>query len=123
MNAETELLRIKRAYDAPAGDDGERILVDRLWPRGIRKENLQIKGWWKELAPSSELRKWFAHIPERFPEFREQYLKELSGSEEAAARREEIRALLAEGKTVTLLCAAKDPEHNNAVVLREWILQ
>lgn len=122
MDTITELLRIKRAYEAPAEDDGERILVDRLWPRGIKKENLQIAGWWKELAPSSDLRKWFAHIPERFPEFKERYLGELSTSEEAAARREEIRTMLAEGKAVTLLYGAKDPEHNNAVVLREWIL-
>ena len=113
-------LKIKRAYDAPAGADGERILVDRLWPRGIKKESLQASRWDKEVAPSSELRKWFVHDVEKFPEFAKRYTEELNANPAAAALSEHCRQALQE-HDVTLLFGAKDAEHNQAVVLREWI--
>lgn len=109
------MIRLKRAYDPPSDDDGERYLVDRLWPRGVRKDDLQIDGWLKDAAPSADLRKWFGHDPEKWPEVRERYRRELEERPEAwqplldAARR----------GTVTLVYAARDVEHNNAVVLRE----
>ena len=81
-------IRIKRVYDAPAGDDGYRVLVDRLWPRGISKERAVLDDWWKDIAPSPELRKWFGHEPERFAEFAEKYRAELSTGTAAPARSE-----------------------------------
>jgi uncharacterized protein YeaO (DUF488 family) len=109
------MIKIKRAYDAPDTGDGRRVLVDRLWPRGLAKEKAHIDEWQKELAPSAELRTWFGHDPEKWQEFRRRYNDELS------AHRELLESLKKEGKreTVTLLFAAKDGEHNNAVVLKE----
>lgn len=113
------MLKVKRAYDKPATDNGTRILVDGLWPRGINKSEAGISEWIKELAPSAELRRWFGHEPGKFPEFRRKYIEELSAPEKAS-RLKRI-AKLAEDKTVTLIYGARDTEHNNAVVLAELI--
>jgi uncharacterized protein YeaO (DUF488 family) len=109
------MVRIKRVYDEPATEDGIRILVDRLWPRGIAKDMARIDEWLKEIAPSDELRKWFGHDPARWEEFRERYRRELEAKAEIL---DGLRKLAGEG-TVTLLFAAKDEEHNNALVLKE----
>ena len=103
--------RIKRVYEKPAGTDGLRVLVDRLWPRGLKKTDAKIDLWMKEVAPSTELRRWFGHEPERFTEFKRRYRKELSKEAFAELRK------LGRGKTVTLLYGAKDPEMNQAAVL------
>ena len=110
-------IALKRAYDKPARGDGIRVLVDRLWPRGIKKEDLRLDTWAKALAPSTDLRKWFAHDEAKWPEFRKRYRAELA----AAGATEIIRGLLASAKrvkTVTLLYGAKDQKHNEAVILR-----
>ena len=103
--------RIKRVYEKPASTDGMRVLVDRLWPRGLKKTDAKIDLWMKEVAPSAELRKWFGHEPERFAEFKRRYKKELSKDAFAELR------ILGRGKSVTLLYGAKDPEMNQAAVL------
>lgn len=105
---------LKRAYESAASTDGKRVLVDRLWPRGVTKERAAIDLWLKEVAPSTELRKWFAHDPAKWHEFAKRYKAELSGSEPLA----ELRALADEGD-ITLVYAAKDQEHNEARVLKE----
>ena len=114
-------IRLKRAYDPAARSDGPRILVDRIWPRGVAKEDADIAHWLKGLAPSTELRKWFGHDPDKWSEFCDRYLKELN-SDEAADDLETLRKILDEHKRITLVFAAKDTEHNNAVVLRNYIL-
>ncbi|WP_221056355.1 DUF488 domain-containing protein [Methanoculleus chikugoensis] len=111
------MLRTKRIYEEPSVDDGIRILVDRLWPRGLSKEKAEIDRWEKDLAPTSELRKWFGHDPAKWDEFLRRYRAELEGKEEELAR---LRQEASEG-TVTLLYAAKDEEHNNAVALKRYI--
>jgi uncharacterized protein YeaO (DUF488 family) len=111
-------LRLKRAYDPVSPDDGERYLVDRLWPRGVKKEALALTAWLKEIAPSDELRRWFGHDPARWPEFRRRYLAELKAK---AAALQPLRAALKRGP-VTLVYSAHDEAHNQAVVLREWLL-
>ncbi|MBV8087206.1 MAG: DUF488 family protein [Chloroflexi bacterium] len=110
-------IRIKRIYDEPAEDDGHRVLVDRLWPRGIRREEAHVDEWLKLVAPSDELRKWFNHKVERWPEFRERYLAEL----ETAEQQRQLQRLrdLARWQPLTLLYGARDAEHNQAVVLLE----
>lgn len=110
-------VRIKRIYEAP-GEDGERVLVDRLWPRGVAKDAARIDQWLKDLAPSDALRVWFGHDPSRWGEFRRRYRREL------AAHRGQIQALrrLARQRPLTLLYSARDPRHNQAVVLRAVIL-
>ncbi len=113
------MVRIKRAYEPPAPTDGRRVLVDRLWPRGLKKEDASLDDWAKALAPSDELRRWFAHEPAKFDEFAARYLAELSGEEARAKLRELERQ--AKTETVTLVFAAKDEAHNNAVVLRELL--
>lgn len=116
MRMETEI-RLKRAYDAPQKSDGFRILVDRLWPRGVSKERLAADVWARDLAPSNDLRKWFGHDPEKWAEFRKRYREELTQTH--ASQR--IRGLLdaaKRSKTITLLYGAKDEQHNEAVVLR-----
>jgi uncharacterized protein YeaO (DUF488 family) len=110
-------VRLKRAYDAPEHADGYRVLVDRLWPRGVSKEEAQLDEWARELAPSAELRKWFGHDPERFDEFRRRYIEELEAHDE---KLRELRRR-ARGETVTLVYAARDTEHNDAVVLAELL--
>jgi uncharacterized protein YeaO (DUF488 family) len=112
-------LKLKRVYEKPGASDGVRILVDRLWPRGVSKSNAKVDQWLKELAPSHELRKWFGHRPDRWKEFRTRYRRELASPE----RREMMAQLrqLASRKRVTLLFAAKDPEHCNATVLADLL--
>jgi len=110
-------VRIKRVYFEPAEEDGERILVDRLWPRGLTKEKASVDLWLKEIAPSNELRKWFGHDPTRWPEFKRKYIEELKASSEPL---EQLRQEATQG-TITLLYAARDEEHNEAVVLEELL--
>lgn len=110
-------MKIKRAYAPAEAADGYRILVDRLWPRGISKEKAKIDLWLKSVAPSNELRKWFGHDPERFAEFDRRYRAELA--ENGAL--DELRAVLREHPDATLLFAAHDEAHNNAVVLKELL--
>ena len=109
------MIHTKRIYDLPSKDDGKRILVDRLWPRGLSKEVAEIDEWIKEIAPSDELRKWFGHDPARWQEFRNKYKDELRAKRELIAKLK----LESKEKTVTLLYASKDIEHNNAIVLKE----
>lgn len=111
-------VRIKRAYESPSPRDGTRILVDRLWPRGVRKADAAISQWMKEIAPSNELRKWFAHDPERWDEFRRRYRAELTKNRELLG---ELRSLAKRGP-LTLVYSAHDEAHNQAVVLREALL-
>lgn len=113
-------LKIKRIYLPPAEDDGARILVDRLWPRGISKGKAQLTEWCKSVSPSNELRKWFGHDPEKFAEFKNRYVAELKANPDTAEFKNRIAELLKNGN-VTLLYGAKDEEHNNAVVLKEWL--
>jgi uncharacterized protein YeaO (DUF488 family) len=110
-------IKLKRAYERPDLDDGTRILVDRLWPRGIKKADAEIDRWLRDIAPSAELRRWFAHRPERWPEFRRRYLIELQERPEVI---EEIRKAVRRGP-VTLVYAARDEAHNDAVVLKELL--
>lgn len=110
-------VRTKRIYDDAERDDGHRVLIDHIWPRGVSKERARLDEWARELAPSGELRKWFDHVPERFPEFRDRYRRELG---EHAERVEDLRRLAGEGP-LTVLYAARDVEHNNAVVLAELL--
>lgn len=111
------MIRLKRIYDPPSRGDGRRILVDRLWPRGVKKDEAQIDEWFKDIAPSDALRRWFGHDPDKWPAFKLKYQKELK------ARGELIRRIRSESRsgTVTFLFAAKDAEHNNAVVLKEQV--
>ena len=111
------MIKIKRAYAPAEETDGYRILVDRLWPRGISKEKAKIDLWLKSVAPSSDLRKWFGHVPERFSEFTKRYKAELAES----GALDDLRKVLSEHPDATLLFAAHDEEHNNAVVLKELL--
>jgi uncharacterized protein YeaO (DUF488 family) len=110
-------VRLKRAYDAPAAGDGKRILIDRLWPRGVKKTNAAIDEWMKEVAPSTALRKWFRHDPARWEEFRRRYLKELH---QHPKQLERLRTFAWHGP-VTLVFSAHDESHNDAVVLRDLL--
>jgi uncharacterized protein YeaO (DUF488 family) len=111
------MIKLKRIYDPVSPDDGKRILIDRLWPRGIRKEDARIDEWLRDIAPSAQLRKWFSHEPSKWAEFKKRYREELKDKRELI---DKLRSE-AEKKTLTLLYAAKDREHNNAVVLKEVI--
>ncbi len=113
------MVKIKRVYDPVSADDGKRVLIDRLWPRGITKEKAHVDEWMKEIAPSTGLRIWFSHDPAKWQEFRKRYRKEL---EDHAALLEKLRAEAKKG-TVTLVFASKDVEHVNAVVLKELLEQ
>lgn len=110
-------IKVKRVYEPPARSDGCRILVDRIWPRGLSKQTAKLDAWIKEVAPSAELRKWFGHDPSKWAAFKHKYFRELDQQESVAQR------LLNEcsGHTVTLLFAAKDGDHNNAVALKEYL--
>ena len=110
-------LQLKRIYEPPAKQDGYRILVDRLWPRGLTKQKAAIDLWLKEIAPSTELRKWFGHDPGKWKEFQQKYLKELKENKEAVAvLKDHLKK-----ETVTLLYAAKDEEHNEARVISAFV--
>jgi uncharacterized protein YeaO (DUF488 family) len=111
-------VHLKRAYEAPSSADGVRILVDRLWPRGVRKSDAAIDRWMKEIAPSTELRRWFGHDPKRWDEFRHRYRIELSRHEDLL---NELRAIARKGP-VTLVYAARDEDHNEAVMLRDVLV-
>lgn len=111
-------IRIKRIYEAPAKDDGFRLLVDRLWPRGISKEGAHVDEWLKEIGPSDELRKWFGHEQPKYPEFKKRYGKELHARPELLKHVRE----LAKKQPLTLVYSAKDETHNQAVVLQEVLL-
>jgi uncharacterized protein YeaO (DUF488 family) len=113
----TESIRIKRAYEEPRRGDGRRILVERLWPRGLRKEAAQIDVWLKDIAPSTELRQWYAHDVERWPEFKKRYGAELRANPDAVDR---LLSLVREGPA-TFIYAAHDEAHNSAVVLRAFL--
>ena len=111
------MIQIKRIYDQPAKTDGFRVLVDRLWPRGVSKEKAAIDEWLKNIAPSPELRKWFDHKPERFEEFSTRYTDELSNNPAV----EKIKNFSDKNHTLTILYGAKDPEVNHAVVLKTFL--
>lgn len=108
-------IRLKRAYNPPSADDGTRVLIDRLWPRGLRKADAGIDHWFKEIAPSTELRQWFHHDPDRWDEFRRRYTAELSRN---AVLVNELRAIARKG-VLTLVYSARDERHNQAIVLRD----
>ena len=112
-------IRLKRAYEAPAKSDGTRVLVDRLWPRGVRKEAAAVDHWFRDLAPSTELRQWFGHDVGRWREFQRRYAAELKHHAELL---DELLRLVREG-TLTLVFAARDEEHNDAVVLKQVLLE
>jgi len=111
------MINIKRIYDQPLPGDGKRVLVDRLWPRGLKKEDARIDEWIKELAPSNELRKWFDHDPNKWGEFRKRFFTELHGKQDVV---EGIISAVRKG-TVTLLFGSKEERFNNAVALKEYI--
>jgi len=113
-------IQVKHIDDPPSSEDGVRILVDRLWPRGLTKEKAAVDAWMKEIAPSPGLRTWFGHRPERFAEFNERYERELK---EDPVRKELANRIcqMAAEKNVTLLYAAKDPVHNHAIILQRWL--
>jgi uncharacterized protein YeaO (DUF488 family) len=114
---EAERVKLKRAYDKPTDDDGYRILVDRIWPRGASKEKLKIGDWAKDVAPSTELRKWFGHDPDKWDEFKRRYFRELNNKKEMV---DEIRAQM-KHHVVTFVFSAKDEKFNNAVALKEYL--
>jgi uncharacterized protein YeaO (DUF488 family) len=112
------MMTLKRADQPVASGDGKRFLVERLWPRGVRKASLQIDGWLKEAAPSSELRQWFSHDPAKYPDFRHRYFRELDANPQAW---QTILDVAARGGKVTLIYSSHDTEHNNAVALRDYL--
>ncbi len=111
------MIQVKRAYEVASKNDGARFLVERLWPRGVKKENLQVEDWLKDVAPSSELRHWFQHDPAKWGEFRQRYFRELERDPDS------WQPLLARARRgrVTLVYSAHDTEHNNAVALKEYL--
>jgi uncharacterized protein YeaO (DUF488 family) len=111
-------IQIRRVYEVPQKSDGVRILVDRLWPRGVKKEEARLDEWNKEIAPSAALRKWFDHDPKKWPEFNKRYTEELKANTAV----QELLKNIMKVDTITLLYAAHDQEHNNAVVLRDHLL-
>src|SRR5699024_8474577 len=108
-------IQIKRAYDAPSDTDGMRVLVDRVWPRGVKKDDAVLDEWLKSVAPSTELRKWFGHDPDKWSEFRRRYRQELKDGEQAEELNQ-LKQLRDDSSKLTLVFAAKDEAHNNAVV-------
>ena len=118
VDARRTVIQIKRAYDPPEPDDGLRILIDRLWPRGMPKAKLKLDSWVKHLSPSNALRKWYQHDPEKFAEFRKRYMAELKAEGEGL---DELRAAV-KGRTVTLLTATKEIDLSHATVLRDLLL-
>ena len=110
-------IRLKRAYDQPAKNDGRRVLVDRLWPRGVKKEALELDDWFKDVAPSNDLRHWFGHDPERWEEFKQRYARGLQGQQTLV---DDLCSTARQGR-LTLVYAASDEAHNNAVALKEYL--
>ncbi|HVW66621.1 MAG TPA: DUF488 family protein [Candidatus Peribacteraceae bacterium] len=110
-------IRLKRVYEKPSKDDSKRILVERLWPRGLTKAKAKIDVWMKDIAPSTELRQWYAHDEKKWPAFRKKYLAELRKNKKVVA---ELKETI--GKSATFVYAAKDEEHNSAVILRNFLL-
>ncbi|MGP4071646.1 DUF488 domain-containing protein [Piscibacillus sp. B03] len=113
-------IHLKRIYDDANHNDGKRVLIDRVWPRGVSKEQAQLDKWLKEVAPSSDLRKWFNHDPDKFDEFKKKYKKELKEDDEQKEALNQLKDLSSEGK-VTLLYATKDEKYNHAQVLKELL--
>jgi uncharacterized protein YeaO (DUF488 family) len=113
------MIQLKRAYDPPAKSDGARYLVERLWPRGVKKESLPVKAWLKDVAPSTQLRQWFSHDPSKWTEFRRRYFQELNHNREAW---QPLLAAARRGR-VTLVYSSHDTEHNNAVALKDFLEQ
>lgn len=111
------MVSIKRVYDKPSDDDGYRVMVDRLWPRGLSKESAKIDQWLKEVGPSNELRKWFNHDPVKFDEFTKKYRQELQTNQAFA----ELKSIVAKQNKVTLIYSAKDEQHNQAVVIQRLL--
>ena len=113
-------IKVKRVYEKPDPQDGTRVLVDRLWPRGLKKEDASVDVWMKEIAPSTELRKWYAHERDKWPEFKERYFHELNGNQEAVQR---LASLVSGGRggRITLLFSTREGELNNAVALKEYL--
>ena len=111
------ILKVKRLYDEKSTQDGMRVLVDRVWPRGVKKEDVDYDEWYKELAPSTELRKWFNHDTKKWDDFKKKYFKELKKQHKLL---EEIKEK-SDGHNVTLIYGAKDKEHNQAVAIKEYI--
>ncbi|HKS76528.1 MAG TPA: DUF488 domain-containing protein [Terriglobales bacterium] len=113
------MIQVKRAYEETSKNDGTRFLVERLWPRGVKKEDLKVEAWLKDVAPSTELREWFQHDPSKWAEFRRRYFKEL------AKRQDAWRPLVTRARRgrITLVYSAHDTEHNNAVALKEFVEQ
>jgi uncharacterized protein YeaO (DUF488 family) len=114
-----EIIRLKRVYEAPSSEDGPRILVERLWPRGLTKEKAVVDHWLKEIAPSPDLRKWYGHDVEKWEAFRERYRAELDQNPEGIGALQELVKL---GK-ITFVYAARDEQHNSALVLKEYLMQ
>jgi uncharacterized protein YeaO (DUF488 family) len=112
-------IRLKRAYEPPSKNDGRRVLIDRLWPRGLTKEKVAVDRWLREIAPSTELRRWFGHDPGRWREFQDRYIAELKHQADLL---DELLSLAREG-TLTLVFGARDEEHNDAVVLKRLLLE
>jgi uncharacterized protein YeaO (DUF488 family) len=110
-------IRVKRAYDARSPDDGLRVLVDRLWPRGLTRGEAGVDLWLKDVAPSAGLRRWFGHDPTRWPEFQDRYRTELAGN----AAMDDLLAMMRRGQRITLLFGARDTERNNAVALQNFV--
>lgn len=112
------MIKVKRVYDPEEPDDGKRYLVERLWPRGVKRDALHLYGWLKDLAPSTELRRWFGHDPSKWQQFQQRYRAELEQADAIA-----IKELIAAAKTgnITLLYSARDREHNNALVLKSFL--
>ena len=112
------MIKIKRIYESSSEEDGFRILIDRLWPRGLSKESAQIDTWLKDIAPSDSLRKWFSHDPKKWSEFKKRYREELKEKKDTISM---IKSFEKEKKTITFLYSAKDKEYNNAVFLQEYM--
>ncbi|MBS61578.1 DUF488 family protein [Salinisphaera sp.] len=112
-------IQLKRIYDSVSDDDGRRVLVDGMWPRGVKKADAALDDWYKSVAPSSELRRWFGHDRDRWEKFRESYRAELDDADNEAL--DALREIVAQEDEVTLLFAARDTECNHAVVLKDWL--
>ena len=112
------MIKIKRIYEKHSPDDGFRILIDRLWPRGVSKDDAHVDVWFKEIAPTDHLRKWFSHDPKKWETFKKKYIKELKENKSSL---DKIKDLKKEHKIITLIFSAKDEQHNNAVVLSEFL--